>query len=78
MNDPTHMLDWLRTHLMVLDEGEPDNFESIQEAIVCVLECAWFEAELAGTSDALKEAVLDLEHAYAGRRGTGSLLGKSE
>lgn len=78
MSDPTNALDWLRTHMMILDEGEPDNFESIKEAVVSVIECAWYEAELAGTGDALKEAVHELRQTYAGRCGVGSQLGKGE
>lgn len=71
MADPTKMLDWLRTHMVVLDQGEPDNFESIAEAMVGVVECAYYEAELAGTGDALIEAVRELERAYQGRLGVG-------
>lgn len=76
MRDPNKMLDWLRTHMLILDQGEPDNFEAIAEAIVGVIECASYEAELAGTTDALKEAIQELRQTYAGRAGTGSALGK--
>jgi hypothetical protein len=78
MSDPTKMLDWLRTHVVVLDQSEPESFESITEAIVSVIECAFYEAELAGTGDALKEAVQELGQVFAARRGTGSQLGKGE
>lgn len=63
---PIPDLNWLRDHMVVLDESEPDSFESIMEAVVNVLEAAYNEADLAGTTDSLIEATQDLTRALRG------------
>jgi len=60
--------------MMILDQSEPDTYESIMEAVVGVLEAAYNEAELAGTGDALIQSTQDLTRALGSRTGTGSKL----
>lgn len=64
-------INWLRDHLMVMDESEPDSFESIKEAVCDVLHEAFNDPE---PSEGLAQALTDLKRATRARKGMGSAL----
>jgi len=69
--DPIDRLNWLRDHMIIIDQSEPESFESIVEAVVSVVQAAYTAS---GYSEVLRESLGELERALAGRTGTGSAL----
>lgn len=73
MSDGIDLVNWLRDHLMVLDEGEPESFEHIKECVCDVVDMAFNELDAGHNPDRLLlQTVRDLKVAYEGRKGVGS------
>lgn len=65
-------LNWLRDHMLILDQSEPDSYENLMEAVVGVLETAWKEWDAGEATYEMTRSIATLNDAMRQRRGTGS------